>query len=506
MDRLKQGEAAIHYDWIMSEDSLAKETIILIHGIGLDMHSWDFIIPYFYPHFNILRYDLQGHGESGTGDDLKTVDALCEDLIYLTNELNISSYHLIAQGLGGLIGIQLAAQKETRLKTLVLIGVPIHYPKKLGEQVVDQRKTMAEGKESMLSIGKAMAGKLCCPPEKKKIDILLNAYERVSPSVYFQLFSTDLGQDAVMQLRSIAVPILVMSGAEDAIYPPELFSASLNFNPNARYLSVPDAAFMIQMDQPKLTAEWVTSFIKKHLHSEGSISLLESNYQKNLTSEMYAEIRRLLSQDRITSQISKHLQVDIMNGFSVRLNGRSIVEGWGKRKAKQILMYLVIQKSATRDELCDVLWPEVELKSARNRLRVGLHHLKHLLEEHTASETILVTDRENIFLQAEVESDLSDYMEAIKAGSSIRDSEERAEHYKRLLVQKVDNPLPGLFENWFLELRDWMENEWAEMAIFLADLYEARGDEKNAAYYIEQALKYYTECKQLKERLRLLSS
>lgn len=78
------------------------------------------------------------------------------------------------------------------------------------------------------------------------------------------------------------------------------------------------------------------------------------------------------------------LDVNIMDGFSVYLNEERIHGLWGKRKVKQLLVYLALQQSATREELCDVFWPDTDLKSTKDSLRVALHHLKKTLESKSS--------------------------------------------------------------------------------------------------------------------------
>ncbi|MFD2043470.1 alpha/beta fold hydrolase [Ornithinibacillus salinisoli] len=500
---MKRDNIHINYEWIQSEDPYAEETLILIHGTGLDMHSWDFVIPYFRKHYDVVVYDLRGHGDSDAGEQKRTVEILSEDLKYLLSELDIQNYHFIAQGFGGLVAVYLAAQDEEvkqRLRSLILFSVPFHYPKKLGDKVINQRKEFVNGQRNVLEMGKKLVNNICYDLTEDKEKILLHAFEKVSPEVYFDLFHTKDLHHAIMYLQKVDKPILILSGSEDEVFPPELNSASLNFNPNARYYTVPFASFLIQMDQPEITSEWIHNFIEKQNNNQRNVS--ENNYQEELTSEMYSEIRGMFSEKR---EHYNELHVHIMNGFGVVVNGERIHEGWGKRKAKQILVYLILQQSVTRDELCDIFWPEVDLIHARNRLRVALHHLKHLLEaDRKTSASILVTEREHVFLQGKVKSDLHSHLEAIENAQLLEDDNQKAMQYKKILAEITDNPLPGLYEEWFLNKRNCIEEKWGDMSIFLADWYEKQGKMKNTLYYLKTALKYKIDDFHLNERVNIL--
>src|SRR5665213_3432533 len=39
--------------------------VVLIHGVGADLSSWDAIAPALAGDFTVLRLDLRGHGQSG---------------------------------------------------------------------------------------------------------------------------------------------------------------------------------------------------------------------------------------------------------------------------------------------------------------------------------------------------------------------------------------------------------------------------------------------------------
>ncbi|MEN2766964.1 alpha/beta fold hydrolase [Ornithinibacillus xuwenensis] len=503
MTFLNRESIEIHYENIKSEDPQAKETLVFIHGVGLDMNCWNEVIPLLKSNYHIVRYDLRGHGRTGAGKEERTIARLADDLEYLITMLDIPSCHLIAQGLGGVIAIEYAARNPEELKTLGLLAVPVHFPKELGKKVIERRKALAKGHATMAEMGQKYLKELLLFPNEEKQQLLAEAYKVVSTRVYFELFSLDHLDQAKMNLQRVTVPILVLSGSDDEIFPPQLNSAILNFNYHARCYLVPHASYLIQMDQPKITADWINGFIQKHTNEEYKTSALADSYHRELTSEMYKEIRHMLNSE--VERSLPTLQVHIMRGFNVYVNDKRIIEGWGSRKAKQILMYLVIQQSSTRDELCDLFWPDVDLKNARNRLRVALHHLNTIL--HIAStKQLLVTEREHIYLQANMESDLLLHVKTIHLAHQSKTIAGKVDLYKRIINERVENPLPGLYETWFLNYRSWLEKEWVDISLFLADYYEQLKQYKQAIYYLEIAMEYIQDEYTIEKRLRQLKN
>jgi DNA-binding SARP family transcriptional activator len=84
------------------------------------------------------------------------------------------------------------------------------------------------------------------------------------------------------------------------------------------------------------------------------------------------------------------LTVRMLGTFQLAVNDQP-VEQWLKGKAQAVLKYLLIQhdRSALRDILMDVFWPEAESESARNRLNVALHSLRQSFRRVTDAPVII---------------------------------------------------------------------------------------------------------------------
>src|SRR5699024_9326008 len=178
-------------EYVPSLDPEAVDTLVLIHALGLNMNSWNSIIPYLQKNYHILRYDLRGHGETQSDPEKatkETLELLRDDLAFLLEELDIHSYHIIGHGLGGFPGVQLASEHPEGLKTLTLMSVPLHYPKTLGGKVIEQRKHIAYGSETMVRLGKQVMDNAFFPPTREKVTVLLDAFQQVKASVYFDIF------------------------------------------------------------------------------------------------------------------------------------------------------------------------------------------------------------------------------------------------------------------------------------------------------------------------------
>jgi pimeloyl-ACP methyl ester carboxylesterase len=97
--------------------------LVLIHSHFFDMSMWDGWLPTLTPHFQVLRYDLSGHGLTGPDPSGRyTVARDVELLTGLLDHLQWERAHVIGSSLGGNIAFTLAASAPERVETLVLIN------------------------------------------------------------------------------------------------------------------------------------------------------------------------------------------------------------------------------------------------------------------------------------------------------------------------------------------------------------------------------------------------
>src|SRR5215208_4123936 len=80
--------------------------------------------------------------------------------------------------------------------------------------------------------------------------------------------------------------------------------------------------------------------------------------------------------------VSEAVRVRMLGGFSVSVGASTIEEGeWRLRKAAGLLKLLALEPGHRmhREQLMDVLWPELDEKAQANNLRYALHHARRTL-------------------------------------------------------------------------------------------------------------------------------
>lgn len=120
---LQQG-INLHY----RDEGLDAETypdapvLVLLHGIMASLHTWDGWVETLKTDFRIIRVDIPGFGLTGPyADGVYNIKRYMDMVDQLTNELNIQSFSLAGNSMGGFISWSFAANYPEKVERLVLL-------------------------------------------------------------------------------------------------------------------------------------------------------------------------------------------------------------------------------------------------------------------------------------------------------------------------------------------------------------------------------------------------
>jgi len=93
--------------------------LVLLHAGIADMRMWDSQIDAFAKHFQVVRYDMSGFGETAPVDGAFSHRS---DLSALLSHLGIPSAHLLGCSMGGKTAIDFAIEYPEKVRSLVSVG------------------------------------------------------------------------------------------------------------------------------------------------------------------------------------------------------------------------------------------------------------------------------------------------------------------------------------------------------------------------------------------------
>jgi pimeloyl-ACP methyl ester carboxylesterase len=94
------------------------ESVVLIHGLGLDAAMWDAQWPALQREFRAIRHDVRGFGKSSipTGPYSHS-----DDLLGLLDSLDARPAHVVGLSMGGQLALRFALDQPNAVKSLTLI-------------------------------------------------------------------------------------------------------------------------------------------------------------------------------------------------------------------------------------------------------------------------------------------------------------------------------------------------------------------------------------------------
>ena len=98
------------------------ESLVFIHGLSDNLLYWEFLAANLKGDYEVIRFDLRGHGESELGDDEITIGRYVEDLNDILEGLNVSNANLIGFSLGGAIALEYALEYPNKVDSLVAMS------------------------------------------------------------------------------------------------------------------------------------------------------------------------------------------------------------------------------------------------------------------------------------------------------------------------------------------------------------------------------------------------
>lgn len=112
--------------------------VLLVHGLGMTRATWDQHVEALAATFDVVRYDLIGHGESALPARTPDLTLFSEQYIELIDHLGIGSAAIVGFSLGGMINRRIALDHPERVDALAILNSP-HERGEEAQRLVEER-------------------------------------------------------------------------------------------------------------------------------------------------------------------------------------------------------------------------------------------------------------------------------------------------------------------------------------------------------------------------------
>jgi pimeloyl-ACP methyl ester carboxylesterase len=235
----------------------AGPLLVFAHGLGGNHMSWWQQVPHFRDRYTCVTFSHRGFSPSsapGTGPDPQAYGA---DLAALVDHLGAGDVRIVAQSMGGWSALDYALANPARVRALVLASTggsmawPA-FPFPEPDRVTRWRADSEAKSKDLLARGMHPAGGERMAREQPALNYLYRAIDALSAGLDKTALRQRLGaalRHPVDRLRTLNLPTLWLTGAEDLVFPPFVAEALAPLMPNARVACVPAAGHSVYFER-----------------------------------------------------------------------------------------------------------------------------------------------------------------------------------------------------------------------------------------------------------------
>lgn len=244
--------------------------LVLIHGVGASLASWDGVVEELAEDFDILRLDLRGHGQSAHIDGDYSIDAFAEDVLRTMDEARIARAHLAGFSLGGLIAQRLAQRWPERFNRVVILSAVAGRTPEERQKVVSRLAMIREG--GIEAITDAAQDRWFTEGFSRRnpsvIENRIAELKAVHLPSYLEAYRVFGMTELVDTLHEIEAPTLVMTGELDQGSNVRMAETMHRLIPNSELRILPGLKHSVLVEASDLIAGHLREFLARP-NSEG---------------------------------------------------------------------------------------------------------------------------------------------------------------------------------------------------------------------------------------------
>ncbi|MEO0750498.1 MAG: alpha/beta hydrolase [Pseudomonadota bacterium] len=238
--------------------------LILVHGIGAARDTWRFLMPHLTRHFQVITYDLRGHGASPCPDLPFDLEDLVADLEQLRKTLGLARCHIAGHSLGGMIGPAYARLHPDRVLSLGLLSTAAFRTQDDSEKVWAVVKAMeAKGVPAVLqTLIDRWYTDAFIDTHRDIVDRRLKQVVDTDPEVFLNVFRIYAGTEMAPWISEVGTRSLILTGEKDGGCNPRLNQQIHDAMPNSELVILPDYKHSILLEAGEIVARHLTDFIQ----------------------------------------------------------------------------------------------------------------------------------------------------------------------------------------------------------------------------------------------------
>jgi 3-oxoadipate enol-lactonase len=237
--------------------------LVFAHGLGGSHLSWWQQVPHFQARYTCVVFSHRGFGLSHAAPEAVEPESFVDDLAALVDHLRLPDVRLVAQSMGGWTCLGYALRHPERVRALVMACTTgtLRHPE--AERIFGaQREAGREAALAARGIHPACGERLA--REQPALHYLYRAVDALSVGLdktALRRRLVALRTTPAAEVAALRLPLLCVTGEEDAVIPPEAVAVLAGLVPGARLARVPAAGHSVYWERPAEFNRLVDDFL-----------------------------------------------------------------------------------------------------------------------------------------------------------------------------------------------------------------------------------------------------
>ncbi|MEV4976060.1 bifunctional 3-oxoadipate enol-lactonase/4-carboxymuconolactone decarboxylase PcaDC [Streptomyces scopuliridis] len=223
--------------------------LILGPSLGTTWHMWDRQVPELARQWRVLRFDLPGHG-GAPAHPATSVPELAERLLATLDGIGVQRFGYVGCSIAGAIGAELALRRPDRIASLALVAASPRF----GTADEFRQRGVIVRANGLDPMARSAPERWFTPgfaaAQPAIVEWAVQMVRTTDPGCYIASCEALAAFDIRAELGRIAVPTLVLVGAEDHVTGPAEARTLVAGIRDARLALVPGASHLAPVEQP----------------------------------------------------------------------------------------------------------------------------------------------------------------------------------------------------------------------------------------------------------------
>ena len=254
-----------------------RTTILLLHGVPENLHTWYDIVPELSKSYHVIAIDWPGFGGSEAfGDmDLHNPRSFANVGMDFLDTLQIDEAHIMATDIGLSPALIMGLENPSRIGRIVVMdGIPFPTSEYSSWEVRSFARKNSIRAKALIKWFPKISAKIAYNkgfykgsniPREVLDEFLKDGYNKTTQQAFLSYFQNNAPGQTYLQNRihEIQQPVLVVWGRHDRFINVKLGELLTEKLPNARLDIIEDAGHFVHMDKPEKLLKVTNMFLRE---------------------------------------------------------------------------------------------------------------------------------------------------------------------------------------------------------------------------------------------------